>query len=138
MLNLEFKIKPSWQYLFLLAFVFLATAAVIFSLQILWIWKGILFLTTAIYCWQITFRYALLKAEQSIISIKYEGNKTWTVQMKSGQYRGELCGDSLVTTFVCVMRFRIPGKFWPRSCVIFQDALDDNQHRHLLTLLKFI
>lgn len=134
--DLGFNFKLSKQYLILLFLLWVLTTGIILSVPLILPLKlfilGILF----IYIGSIMWRYVFLLSRHSIMGIRRCDEGDWYVQTKGRIYKAALCGDSTLTTFVSILRFRIQGQFWPKSSIVFRDSLGEDQYRHLLVLLK--
>lgn len=136
MLDPEFKINPSKIYLILLIFTFSITVWIVVSLHLIFFWKLCCLIFVFIYLLLITVRHGLLMSNSSIIGIKHANNKLWCIQTRTSSYAATLLGDSTITPFISILRFRMPDKLLPKSCVIFYDALKKNKYRQLVVLLK--
>lgn len=64
------------------------------------------------------------------------GEGRWRVIEKDQIYEGTLCGDSTLTQWVSVLRFRVDGYFLSKNCVIFADALGKTRYRQCLVMLR--
>jgi hypothetical protein len=61
----------------------------------------------------------------------------WLLHMRNETYTAEIKGDSTVTAFVAILRFKMEGKRFAQSCIIFRDSLADGTYRDLLIRLRF-
>jgi hypothetical protein len=121
MLDLEFKLKPSKNYLFLLALLFFLSLLIFLCLPLaLSIKLGGLPLLF-VYGMHIFWNVGLLRGKQAITKLIYQGEKGWSVLIndkkdikqkkdikeKNGRLVSVcLQGDSLVTGAVSVLRFK--------------------------------
>lgn len=136
MLNFEFIPKISTYYLVLLIFFFTLSAMIIINLPIGIAIKLLGLLSVFIYCGHMLFRFGLFFSPHSIRGLKRDSQGKWLLYTHKHTYEAELLGDSTVTSFVSVLRFRIPQSYWPKSCVIFRDSLPLDHYRKLLVVLR--
>lgn len=133
----EFKLIPSKLYLVMMSMLLGSSALILLCLPIS-IWMklaGMILLT--IYAIVAMQRYAYLSSRQSIKAIQFDRTlKRWMVYTNADTYSTTLCGDSILTTWVMVLRFRLPNRWWPISCLIFKDSLTSQQFRELAILLR--
>ena len=134
--DLEFKLKPSRQYLILLiSFLILSLWVAVMLPVSLWIRFAVAGLAAgygAILLWQA----GLLRAKTSIVSMRRLENGNWFLSTRSLQYEAEIRGDSTVTNQVSVLRFQPLQRWRPVSCVIFRDALPPEDYRRLVVVLR--
>lgn len=136
MLDLEFNLKRSNYYLGLLVSVLLANSFVVFYLPFALSVKLIIFFMMTIYVGYIIWRHVCLQSKHSIRSIRRHADGSWSLQTKSKRYSSVLRGESTVTTLISILRFRAHNEVWPRSCIIFCDALPADRYRQLLITLR--
>ena len=62
----------------------------------------------------------------------------WYLIKKNGQ-KIPACwlGDSTVTSFVSILRFKVDGCFFRQSCLVFRDSMPDNLYRQLTVRLTY-
>ncbi|EKD70222.1 MAG: hypothetical protein ACD_46C00598G0003 [uncultured bacterium] len=133
--NQEFNFAPSKQYLLLLTVVILISSIIIFLLPLLWM-QAILFITVIIYGGGAMWRYGLLRSKNSIISVRQTNDEKWLVTTNSNQYQAEILGDSTVTQYVSVLRFKIENHSLLLSCIIFRDSLKSDQYRQMMVAIR--
>lgn len=134
--DLEFKIAPSHQHLAFLTAMLLGAAIIVLSLSIpVWLkllgallWLG--------YGGRLIWQIGLLKGRQSVISMRLLHDGKWLVQTNQAQYKAELRGDSTVTGWVSVLRFRLPRQPMPISCVLFRDSLGLDDYRKMMVVTR--
>jgi hypothetical protein len=78
------------------------------------------------------WQYGLLKANTSVYRITWQRDEQWLIYTRQAVYEAELRGDSTLTTWASVLRFRVPGYYLPISCVICFDAMPADYYRKLL------
>lgn len=134
--NREFKFKPSMRYLCLLSVVLFATGVIIeglpFGVGVRMVMLGIFIPYSGWMLW----RFALLRGKDSILRLKHERENYWLIETPRGAVRGELCKDSTVTQFACVLRFKVPGQFWTQTAIVFHDSLSKEQYQQLIVILR--
>lgn len=60
----------------------------------------------------------------------------WYLQKAGEKIPISLSGDSTITSFVSILRFKQEGKFLKQSCMIFKDALSAVMYRELVVRIK--
>ncbi len=136
MLDLEFRLKSSKQYLLLFALLVLASIAIVLSLTLaLWL-KLIGIILIAAYGIFILIDVGLRWSPRSIIALRRHPDGMWLLQTPEKHYEGALRGDSTVTQWISVLRFQIPQQYKPKTCIIFRDSLEPDEYRRLLVILR--
>lgn len=135
MLDLHVKLQLSRQFMVLILLV--VGGCLLISISLPWAIaaKVLLFLTITGYGSYLFWRYGLLKSPNAITQLAYKG-KHWQLYDQQGPVDAELCGDSTVTTWVCVLRFRVAEKKLKRTCIIFCDALAPDEYQRLLAVVR--
>lgn len=131
----EFKLRPSKQYLAFLMLVTLFTSIIILSLAVSWFFKTFL-LTVFFFYSAYQFFHALLLNKYAITMLTKKEGQSWLLSLGSEKIDAELCGSSTVTSFVAILRFKIPHQFFLKSCVVFRDAMNQGDYRKLLVVLR--
>lgn len=128
MQNHVFNLRPSKIYAFLISLIIITSMLIWVCLPISLTLKiaGLIVLPG--------YGIYLLRNRQLISAIKYNGE--WSIARGKVMIEASLQGDSTVTAYVLILRFRVPGKKWPISSVIFRDALPGDQYRQLLVVLR--
>lgn len=135
MLVTNFKCKPSKICTGLFLSIASLTVGIICSLTIAYFEKFILIVMMVIYCSYIFWRFILLRSRFSIIRLQLLSNYDWNLHTPEENYIGKLCGDSVVTIAMCILRFRLNPNGRKISCVLFPDSLLDIKYRRLLVSL---
>jgi hypothetical protein len=134
--SLDFKFKPSKQYLALLTLTLVVSVGIVLALTFApWI-KFVLIMLIAFYGSYLLWAVAVLRGKQAITRVKYLNDKSWSVFTQQGIYIADLRGDSMATNIVSILRFQIPDQHLPLSCVVFRDSLDGHDYRELLVALR--
>jgi len=77
-------------------------------------------------------QHAIRWGRQAIVSIKQNEGDSWLLIDNRGASKvGKLCGDSLVTTFLVILNFKVYQRFRILPIVIFSDSVDVNLFRRL-------
>lgn len=136
MLNREFYLQPSKTFLLLMMVCFVAAAVIVLTSSFICIIKIMLLIMLITYVFYIGSRYVLLRSSKSILIIKRHSDGHWQLNTSHHETFAWLIGDSTVTRFVCVLRFKFPGHFFLTSSIIFFDSLSNDEYRRLLMLLR--
>lgn len=129
--NRDFKLQYSTQYLTLVGLFVLSSAVILLSLTLSWWLKLCLLLVLCAYGIYIV-RYPML------CTLRYAQNKQWLLQTAETTHTATLSGDSTVTQWFAVLRFRVAGSRLPRTCLIFRDSLPQGDYRRLLVVLATV
>jgi hypothetical protein len=78
----------------------------------------------------------LLQGKQVITALQPMGDHRWLVSQSEQKVEATLLGDSTVTNWVAILRFRLLNRRRAVSCVVFKDALKPEQYRQLLVILR--
>jgi hypothetical protein len=108
---------------------------IIFNLNISRIVEILLLITTLGYGSFILWRDILLQGSSNIQALQFNQDG-WVLRHANEKSPAKLCGDSTVTRWVCVLRFKLPEKKRKVSCVIFRDALEPTEYRRLLVTAR--
>lgn len=68
-------------------------------------------------------------------AIKSLGENRWILTIKNRSYVGYLCGDSTVTSKICVLRFKLVDHRLNKTYLILRDSVDKGIYRALLVEL---
>lgn len=134
--NLDFKFKPSKQYLVLLTLTLIVCLGIAVNLSFApWV-KFVLISLIALYGSYLVWAIAMLRGKEAITRIRRLENGDWSVFTPQGQFIAELRGDSMATTIVSILRFQIPSQRRPLSGVVFRDSLAGADYRELQVALR--
>jgi len=136
MLDHEFKLKPSKHYIAWVSIILLASIIIMLCLQIEVRYKLVSFMFVGVYGGYIIWKFVLLRSAKSIVSIRRHRDGRWRIYTPLHTYDAELRGDSTVTGLVSILRFRVAKRFWPVSCIVFQDSLEPDRYRQLIVVTK--
>ena len=131
MRKIDIKLQVSKIFLSCTLAIFALSIAIVFSLPLLVGVKFLLILVVSAYGLIFVLPEVLLKKGTSILSMSID-RTTWRIYDQLHGFSAELSGTSTVTTFVSVLRFKIPDQKKIRSCVIFRDSLPADQYRTLI------
>lgn len=137
MLDLEFKLKPSFLYTTSLLVIILLSIAIFLLLPInIWL-KFPGFILLSLYSLHIFWKFGLLRGRHAIYGFKYLNQHSFQIYTLDKIYVATLCGSSLVTRSFSVLRFQITESSWFKpSCIVFPDSLAPHLYRRLLIVLK--
>lgn len=129
--GIEFKLKSSGQFIAIFGLVLvLSVIILLFVSMSFWIKLAGLI---GIVCYSIhLFReYILLNSDTAIRRlISHEDG--WLLQTKQALLKAELCGESTITNFVSVLRFRIQHTKHCKTSIIFRDSVATGFYRRLV------
>jgi hypothetical protein len=130
MLKLDILCRRS-NYLYGIAgLIFSGAVIIIFLLSIGWHAKALLVLSCLIYGWYSVRHLANLKR-----IIIYEHD--WRIFLNNHKsFAGELQGDSTLTSWVLILRFKILNSKAKQTILVFKDAIDENLYRQLIVAAK--
>lgn len=130
-----FQLRPSKQFILLSSLFIFLSLMVIQSLVLYWLIKDVVELLVVLYGIHMIVRDGLLRSKHSITNLKYEKNG-WFIAREEKFERAILCGESTVTTFISILRFRLQGKKGVLSCLILRDSLSQLNYRRLIILTR--
>lgn len=134
MLIPEINLRWSRQHASLLIIVLSLALGVVIFLSIALIAKLMLLSFILYYGWRL-MREVLLLDGYSLLKLRYEHGDRWCLTTADHEEKvGVLCGDSIVTQKVLLLRFNINRRVI--SYVIFKDAVNKEYYRQLLVLLR--
>jgi hypothetical protein len=129
--KIDINLRVSVQFNVLIAAVALLSVVIILTLPISMMIKVFLLLFAAIYSISIYLQHGL----PSMIALKLT-NEGWFLRESIGDIAVDLLGESTITAFVCVLRFKAAGISKKRTCVVFNDALNRDDYRRLIVQLR--
>ena len=133
--QLEFDLQPSKQYCFLYALVFLLSMLIILGFPLRLDLRLLMLGLTLAYGAYGLWGRVLLRSRFTLRQLTWLNEEDWQIKTAKCCYHAKL-KNSTVSAYVMILRFHVKGHLWPRSCVIFNDALDKAAYRSLLMLLK--
>jgi hypothetical protein len=134
--SLDINLQPSKQFIVLILLVLLGTLAVVFSLPVSgWI-KGLLMIAILYYGLSILWTTGFIKGPYSIKGLRLRLDGSGILYCSPQPPEGIITGESIVTTYVCVLCFTMLGKPNKRTCILFNDSLEKDVYRQLLVMLK--
>lgn len=132
----EFKFKASALYLIILSICLLISTVIVILLPIALLLRLCLIAFVLLYGGHVFWKFGLLRAKSSILSIRRQDDGRWQVSTQENTYLADMKGDSTVSGIASALRFRVEGSLLPVSCIIFRDSLLPEEYRRLLVLLK--
>jgi hypothetical protein len=128
MQSTSFELQYSKQFFLLNVILTIATLFIILFLPCLFWIKFLLLVFMIVYPSQLFNQPAIILTRD---------NEGWLLSNKNQSFRVNLCGSSIVTHYICILRFKIPGKYFKRSYMIFRDSIKPpmNYRRFVLTIL---
>jgi hypothetical protein len=126
-----FSITPSPRYRLFLILLLLLSGGILVCLPLPVLIKGVAFVLFLLY------GYHLLQRPGMIRSLTHLNQRLWMLEKSDGQQvRGKLLGDSMVTQWAVILRFKIEGHFFSETHVIACDAMPKDRFRQLLVILR--
>lgn len=83
-----------------------------------------------------TYSVFIFKNYRRLIPFQYQGDGMWQLHDRLHTYNAELSGDSTITRWVSILRFRVLPSGKMKSCVVFRDALGFELYRRLLVIVR--
>ena len=130
MQKLESPLYLSRQFVLLHLIVLLGSLGVICYSSLPWLVKLILLVLSVLYSGFILYQ----QQQWQFIQLDENG---WQLQRGKERYAIDIAGESTVTSFVTVLRFRVPGNRFKQSCVIFKDTMEPEVYRRMVVCLRF-
>lgn len=134
--NHEFNLHVSRFYCLFLALMLFGSSVIVVMLPLVWWQRAILFFVVIAYGAVIFWRFALLRAKNSIIRLRKIDEKSWQITTRSGVSEVMLRGDSTVTPVMSILRFEMAGKRQTLVSIIFRDSLPKSEYRRLVSVAR--
>ena len=134
--NTEIKIQPSRQFISLILVIVIGSISIICALGVGLLIKSFLLSMTIYYWHTIFYRYGILQHPQAWIKLNLNADGSCLVHQQRQQYEAQLSGNSIITNFVCILRFTLSEQQKKHSCLIFRDAIQPDLYRRLLIQLR--
>jgi len=131
MQKLDIQLRPSKWFAIYQIVLLLTSLVIVFYLPVL-DWLKIS-LSVAIIMYSLFIFYN----QRNLRALTHDQQR-WCVQTLGGSFEASLCGDSTVTTFMSILRFKIAGKFFKRSYVVFKDTMLADDYRKLIVHTKWL
>ncbi|MDR3477069.1 MAG: hypothetical protein P4M14_03470 [Gammaproteobacteria bacterium] len=135
MQKLDIKLKPSKFFIVLASLTLILTLVLIISLNLNRWARAFLLAVTMRYGISIIRNYGLLTGGPAISKLTFDASG-WLLHDRLRTSSAELCPDSTITTWLCILRFQITGQKQKRTCLIFRDSLAADTYRQLLVQLR--
>lgn len=138
MQDLVFELNPSRLYFCLVFMITCLSVGVILLLPIFAAFKFVLCAVTLLYGVRLLYCEVRLLGAHAIRRFRNEENEHWFVETNAGAFTAPLLGESVITQFVIILRFKTKQPFYKPapSCVIFRHSLADDQYRRLRCILN--
>jgi hypothetical protein len=122
MRRIAINLQPSRQYIFFIILVLIATLGIIFTLPINFKWEICAVIGVMGYGGYQLWCVALMKGRGSILRVSYD-RSGWEIEDKSQTYVAKIGGDSTLTSFLLVLRFKVEGSRKIYPCLVFKDSV---------------
>lgn len=123
-----YKLKPSRRHALFLAVLLAVVVGMLLFMPWPWWLSGLFIVCTALYGYYAYQEIVCLKGCRAIHCLRRCDADLWELQTGEGIQRGELSKAAVVTRFVSVLSFKVPGR-GRYGCMIFPDALPAGQYR---------
>lgn len=137
MQEIKVHLTPSKQFIFLMLIMMFISIISVSFLNAMFLVKQLLIIIVLIYGSQVLWKYGLLQHKNSIIGLSFNA-EGWKVHLPGKVLLAELSGDSTRTKLVSILRFSIAGERLKRSCVIWRDAITQDEYRRLGVIAKWV
>jgi hypothetical protein len=136
MRRIDIQIKPSKLFILLLAVTTVCCIIIVATLPLSILNKLFISAVVLVYAWFLLINWGLLHGKNIITQLGY-GEEGWTLlDRENNIWRGEICGDSTLTPFLGILRFKLEGQRKKRSCLVFKDTLHDDLYRRLMVTVR--
>jgi hypothetical protein len=135
MRRIDIPLKASKLFILLIAATMLCCVAIVFTLPLSIFFNILLAAAVLAYGGFLLRNWGLLRGKDVITQLSY-GDEGWTLTNGENIWRGELCGDSTLTPFLGILRFKLPDVRNKRSCLIFKDTIEPDLFRRLLVTAR--
>lgn len=136
MLKTEFKLQPSRIYRSLLAIATVLSCAVILTLSLSSLALVAIMLALLVYMGVVFWRVGLLRDKNAVLLLHKISQQNWLLQTKAADYEASLRGDSVVTRWLCVLRFQPKDRYFTTTCVVFPDSLANGEFREFVKAIR--
>lgn len=83
-------------------------------------------------------KHALLRLPDSIVALELHEDGTCAITGRAGdEWKGKILGDSYVSSFLTLIRYRVTGRRRTRSIAILPDAVDAEAYRRIRVGLRW-
>lgn len=134
---IKFELKSSWYLTILFLLLHAGAIAIIFWVipqNLVKLLLMTLCIASLIY---ILRQQAMHLNAKSIVKFWQDSDHNWNLQQRNGQITlAKLRGDSICTLYFVLLNFNEDSKKFRRSVMIFPDAMNYNDFRHLRVCLK--
>lgn len=135
MQNIDILIKPSFYFkLYAVLLISGSIFAVLYSSLFLWI-KIFLLVLVGLYG-HVLWLSSSLKSPESITRLRLQSGRC-LLNDQSDYFLADILGDTTITSFVTVLRFKKMGSTRKQSCLIFCDAVSKEEYRRLRVGLRY-
>lgn len=131
------ELRPSKQFIALILLLIIASFSAIDYLPLPVGIKLLLSSFSLAYGAWILLKDGLLLHKSSIVRLLIEKEVCYLSNHEE-VFAASLMGDSTVTGWVCVLRFRLANKRFKKSVVIFKDMVEPEMYRRLVVFLRSI
>ncbi len=135
MRRIDIRLNPSRFFILALTTTMLCCVVIALTLPLHIFFNILLAAAVLIYGGFLLRNWGLLLGKEMLTSVSY-GDEGWTLADRENSWHGELCGESTLTPFLGILRFKLAGVRKKRVCLIFKDTLDADLFRRLLVTAR--
>lgn len=135
MQEISLNLQPSRAFTVTILLLILSSILIIVSLPIWSVWKILLIILTITYGAYTVCRYGLLKHSKAITRLILDPEECHLTD-GNNVFPAQITGESVITSFVCLLRYKTSGSRWQHSLVICKDMLAASDYRRLLVWLR--
>jgi hypothetical protein len=135
MRSIDIQIKPSKLFILFLSITLLCCMTIVATLPLSFLNKILLAAAVFAYGWSLLRDWILPHGKRVITRLSY-ASQGWMLTDREDTYRCELCGDSTLTPFLAILRFKLEGERKKRTCLLFKDIVDPDLYRRLMVTAR--
>lgn len=136
MQSIDIHFKPSKTVIFLYLFLWLGSIGAIVYIPVTVMMKLLLLTIITVYAFTLVYLHGFLQGPTAITGLRYLSDDYWQVRLNKNEFTGILKGDSTVTTWVSVLRFKRSDKKLIYSYLLVRDSFEFDMYRRLLLRLR--
>jgi len=132
---LDIPLHPSKQFFVLMVMVLFISYGIVFTLPIGGGGKILLISLISVYSFPLAYQQVLLKGKNAIVKIHFKSQQ-WQIYRHNQLLPVCLCKESIVTSGICMLRFKSTDENKKYAIVIFGDSLLPEDGRGLRRQLR--
>ncbi len=133
--RIDINLQVSAYFKLLISIVVFGSLVIIFTLPANILLRLFLVISVSIYAVCVFYSNCLLKSNSAVKRLLFNEDG-WHISCRNKQLHVELRGESTVTSWVSILRFQELNKRQKYTSVIFRDAMNQEEYRRLIVLLR--